>query len=340
MNETRDCATDFWKNLDVDPRNGSYDSYVYRSDLGDIFNSHNTTKPFFLYLPLHNVHGPLQAPQEWLDLYAVNSTCYNRRMLQAMISVADNLTGEVVSLLKKKNMWENTLMVVSADNGAPGSGSNYPLKGHKMTFYEGGVRALAFANGGLLPENRRGKSTDSFIHIADWYPTFCKLAGVDPLDSGTGKFPVDGMDVWSVLTGENTTSPHSEIILGYEYNNTGAIISGNYKLIVGCQGRPCDSHIPWFNMDQPCSKAPVDKNCDPYCLYDIVNDPREKEDLTEKEPDLLKKLLALYNAYSDEPRYMQDQGYHNDSSLPTNDNVCQYMADHGGYWRPLTNVEN
>ena len=67
-----------------------------------------------------------------------------------MVSVADNVTGHVVDLLKKKGMWDNTIFIISADNGgAPCSGSNYPLKGCKGTFFEGGVRSLAFANGGL-----------------------------------------------------------------------------------------------------------------------------------------------------------------------------------------------
>ena len=66
---------DFWKNDDIDPRNGSYDAYTYKQDLTDIFSNHNTDDPFFLYLPLHNVHTPLQAPDEWLQLYPENSTC-------------------------------------------------------------------------------------------------------------------------------------------------------------------------------------------------------------------------------------------------------------------------
>ena len=57
-----------------------------------------------------------------------------------MVSVADNVTGHVVDLLKKKRMWDNTIFVISADNGgASCGGSNYPLKGSKMTFFEGGV---------------------------------------------------------------------------------------------------------------------------------------------------------------------------------------------------------
>ena len=70
----------------------------------------------------------------------------------------------------------------------------YPLKGAKGTLFKGGVQSLAFANGGALPESMRGKTSKGFIHIADWYPTFSKIAGVDPSDPGEGKFPVDGLE--------------------------------------------------------------------------------------------------------------------------------------------------
>ena len=71
MTQKFHCAIDSWKNNDIDQRNGTYDAYTYREDLAGIFNSHNTDDPFFLYLPLHNVHKPIQAPEEWLDLYPV-----------------------------------------------------------------------------------------------------------------------------------------------------------------------------------------------------------------------------------------------------------------------------
>ena len=328
------CAVDFWKNISPDSRNGTYDAYTYRNDLTDILMQHDPTQPFFLYLPLHNVHTPLQAPDEWLNKYSVNSTCENRRTYQAMVSVADNVTGHVVDLLKKKGMWDNTIFVISADNGgAPCSGSNYPLKGSKMTFFEGGVRSLAFANGGLLPESRRGKSTQGFIHIADWYTTFCKLAGVDPDDSGPGKFPVDSMDVWPIITGESEKTPHDEIVLGYNFSNAGALIFGNYKLIVGAQGKGCDN-LMWSPLDYPCSDGPKGENCDPYCLYDIVNDPREEHELSKEKPDILKELLDRYNKYSKEPQEMQDQGYHTGEEVPNDSNACEYMKSKGEYWQP------
>ena len=345
MNEKYMCAIDFWKNDAPDPRNGTYDAYHYRDDLTEIISKHNTDHPMFLYLPLHNVHLPLQAPQEWLDIYDANSTCKARHTYQAMVSVADNVTGHLMELMKKNGMWDNTIFVVSADNGgAPCSASNYPLKGCKATFFEGGVRSLAFANGGLIPDKMRGKSTDGFIHIADWYTTFCKLAGVDPSDSGEGKFPVDGLDVWPIITGENSSTPHDEIVLGYDFDNThpnqGAIIVGNYKLIVQPQKFDklvCDS-VMWSPLDYPCSQGETGPDCDPYCLYDIVNDPYEKKDLSSENPSMVKELLKRYNKFSKEPRNMQDQGYHSEETVPKDPDICQYLKDHGGYWRPWKNV--
>ena len=270
MNQTRDCATDFWKNTAFDPRNGTYDAYTYRQDLTNIISTHDQSSPLFLYLSLHNVHSPYEAPQEWLDIYPRNSTCDEHRVYQAMVSVADNITGHTVELLKSYDMWNDTIMVVSADNGAsPQGGSNYPLKGSKMTLFEGGVRALAFANGGLLPDKMRGKASEVFMHIADWYTTFCKLAGVDPSDSGPGKFPVDGLDVWPIITGENISKVHNEIILGYSFSgpgpytkNIGAIIMGDYKLIIGKQP-PQSRFLMWTPLDFPCHDGPTGENCDP-----------------------------------------------------------------------------
>ena len=54
----------------------------------------------------------------------------------------------------------------------------------------------------------------------------------------------------------------------------------------------------------------------PYCLYNIVEDPGEHNELSSKEPDMLHKLLNQYNEYSKEPREMQDQGIHSEGDLP------------------------
>ena len=278
--------TDFWRNHAPDPRNGSYDAFTYREDIETLLTEHDPSTPFFLYLALHNVHSPFQAPQDWIDHYSNQSTCSFRKTYQAMVSVADNVTGTVVEMLKKRGMWDNSLIVVSSDNGgAHCAGSNYPLRGRKSTFFEGGVRASAFASGGMIPADMKGKTVTGAIHTSDWYPTFCYLAGVDPDDSGPGKFPVDGLNVWPLLTGAAKTTAHKEIVLSYRYypnGGSGAMIMDPYKLIVGQQRGALEDVCLgtwWTTEDSPCHNGTDGPDCDKTCLYNVV----EVSNLTESE---------------------------------------------------------
>ena len=115
----------------------------------------------------------------------------------------------------------------------------------------------------------------------------------------------------------------------------GALISGNYKLVVGLQEHQCDS-LMWSPLDYPCNDGPKGPDCDKYCMFDVINDPNEHNDLSKdpKYTDVLEDLLKRYNKYGNEPRYMQDQGYHSENDLPMDKDACKYMADNGGYWRP------
>ena len=87
-------------------------------------------------------------------------------------------------------------------------------------------------------------------------------------------------------------------------------------------------------LDTPCSKSLCGPHCNPYCLYDIVNDSSERHDLSKERQDILKDLLNHYNKFSAEPRDMEDQGIHSNDEIPFDETACDYMWDHGGYWRP------
>merc|ERR1719199_984936 len=97
-----------------------------------------------------------------------------------MITFLDESVGNITDALKRKGMWDNTLLVYSPDNGGyqGQGGDDTPNRGGKFSDFEGGVRVAAFATGGVLPKAVRGKSVDGMISIADWYATFCALAGV------------------------------------------------------------------------------------------------------------------------------------------------------------------
>merc|ERR1712166_1474662 len=83
----------------------------------------------------------------------------------------------------------------------------------KHDAWQGGNRAAAFLSGGFLPSSVQGTSSGAkLVHVADFYPTFCRLAGGDSADpamlSGAVR-QIDGVDVWDLLTGANHTQPRA-----------------------------------------------------------------------------------------------------------------------------------
>ena len=94
--------------------------------------------------------------------------------------VVKNMTEE----LKSTGLWANTVFVLTGDNGGtaehgmpvPGS-SNYPLRGHKYSWFEGGVRTATFVYSPLLPAAVRGTTNHALLHVSDWWATFSALAG-------------------------------------------------------------------------------------------------------------------------------------------------------------------
>ena len=147
----------------------------------------------------------------------------------------------------------------------------------------------AFALGGFLPQVMRGQKTEGYIHIADWYATLCALAGVDPTDKQAEKAnlpPIDGLNMWPLISGENSTSPQVDISLTLT-----ALISREYKILIGdnnCAG--------WTGPVYPNSThlnggiEAVEHCGDTGCLYNIMKDPLEHVNLASQMPDVLKDM--------------------------------------------------
>lgn len=176
------------------------------------------------------------------------------------------------------------------------------MRGGKHTAFDGGFRVIGGVFGGLVPQAMRGQTLDGYVHIADWYTTVAKLAGVDPTDDAPGMPPVDGLDIWPYITGANDTSPRTEIPLSSVYadNESGpggggmaALIVGKYKLVRNGQ-LYCSWQGPVYpNASTDHSK---DQNCpdvcpDTGCLFDIQADPGEHTDLAAQMPDVAAQLL-------------------------------------------------
>ena len=79
------------------------------------------------------------------------------------------------------SLWNNTLLIVTTDNGGARDegGYNWPLRGEKGSLWEGGVRGVGFVHGNML--QRTGVTCNELFHVTDWYPTLLYLAGLPPL---------------------------------------------------------------------------------------------------------------------------------------------------------------
>ena len=94
--------------------------------------------------------------------------------------------------------------------------NNYPLRGSKMTLWEGGVRGVSFIHHGnpdAIPAGVRGGVWGGMAHGTDWYASVLALAGVSAVDiqAHTGPLPPDGMDILPALLA-NATSPRRELV--------------------------------------------------------------------------------------------------------------------------------
>jgi len=238
------------------------------------------TSPWFLYVPLHAVHLPVDAPEKYKELYRDKTfgetpeRAEAMRRMGAFISQMDAKVGEFVQVLEETKQRERTLIVFSSDNGGLAGGknpyvgtvpdspvlsSNRPLRGYKNQLYEGGIRVSAFAN---WPGQLSPRKVEETLHAVDWMPTLTRLAGWTP----PAEVRFDGEDLWPLLTGETTALPSRAIYIPHPGGRV--MIREGWKLIT-------------YN-DQ---RKPQ--------LFQVRRDPGETRNLAEREPGKLAELQAV-----------------------------------------------
>jgi arylsulfatase B len=364
--------------------NGTYTAYLWsqeavrvieqnaaRNTLAAKRNGH-PVQPMFMYLALHNVHQPVEAPPEFLQHYPAddyNATTIPRRYYNSMAFSVDQVIGNVTRALQRTGMYNNTIIIISTDNGgtfehsgAVSGSSNFPLRGYKYSYYEGGVRGFAMVVSPLLPQSLQGTTSRALLTIYDWYTTFCRLAGIsnlDAVDELANVAPLDGVDAWSVLVeginGEDQIRPPSgwadrggprrnEALLGVGHGKEGALRSGDMKLIVGNPGMDgWSAQYPGSTEKrQPLPEGNARCHEEHPCLFNISNDPTEEHNLAEQMPALTKKLADRYaelaeamnvsNGYEDQlATLIWDGSYH----VPrTTDNDACEVVRRTGFWLP------
>ena len=227
----------------------------------------NREKPFFLYLPHTSVHLPL-FPGEKFKGKSSNGKYGD------WIEEVDTCTGIILETLKKEKIDQNTLVIFTSDNGSNSrnGGSNAPLKGSKGSTHEGGMRVACLMRWpGKIPAK---SSCSEVASTLDLLPTFTALA--------TGKLPekkIDGHDISDLLFGmPDAKSPHQAFYY-YHTNQLQAIRSGKWKLV-----------LPQTEKLEGWSDK---KKNSPIQLFNLSVDPSESNNLAEKNPNIVTRLIRL-----------------------------------------------
>ena len=196
-----------------------------------------------------------------------------------MTAAVDEAFGQIMAALKEQGMYTNTLVIFSSDNGGPSwdnVSDNGILRGGKSDIYEGGFRLGAFVWWpGKIPAGGRIAEP---LHVVDWYPTLAKLAGA----SVEQKLPLDGKDIWPVLT-QGAKTPHEEILLMGSRPGQRAIRVGDWKLLVNP-----------MEFRRPAKSSPVE-------LFNLAKDPGEKHNLAAEQPERVKDMQARLQVLTANP---------------------------------------
>ncbi len=242
------------------------------------FIERNQDKPFFLYLPYAMPHLPLFAS----DRFSGQSA---RGLYGDVIEEIDWSVGEIMRALRELNLDENTLVILTSDNGPwiikhLQGGSSGLFRDGKGSTWEGGVRVPCIA---WWPG--RIKSNSSCLEVTaaiDLLPTFVTLAGGDiPTDRS-----IDGRDLSGLLTGGAVDHVRESLFFFGPNNQLHAVRAGPWKLHVKTSSQTGQKYFS--------GKVPL--------LFNLDHDPSEQHDLTEQHPELVTELLDLIEQFQEQLR--------------------------------------
>jgi len=246
--------------------------------------------PFFLYLPFYTVHTPIMAKEELHQKFKAKKggNGQSNAAYAAMVYAMDENVGRLLTHLKEQELEENTLVIFTSDNGGLRSiSSQAPLRGGKGSYYEGGTRVPMVMRwpGKIYPS----KNSTTRITNLDIYPTLRQVIKAPAIDH-----PLDGTDLSPLFKGgdieERELVWHFPVYLEaydkklddgrdplFRTRPGTTIISDNWKL----------------------HKYYEDQGLE---LYDLANDPGERNNLAESNPsktnELHNKMTTWIDTYN------------------------------------------
>jgi arylsulfatase A len=238
-------------------------------------------KPFFLYLPLASPHTPIAPTAEWLGKSGLNP--YADFVMQT-----DACIGEVIDEIDRQGIAENTLVIVTSDNGCSPEAKFDELaaRGHDPSYRFRGLKADIFDGGHRVPflvrwpaQVKAGSTSKQLVCLTDLFATFAEIVGTKVQDDAAE----DSFSFLPALRREASNWPRRSIV-HHSINGSFAIRDANWKLAL------CGDSGGWSD---PRPGAPQTTALPLVQLYDLDNDIGEERNVAGEKPDLVQRLTDL-----------------------------------------------
>ncbi len=236
----------------------------------------NPEKPFFLYFTPYAPRAPYHIPE-----LAKNKS--KRGPHGDLIWLFDWMIGELVTVLKERDIFDNTLIIITSDNGAAKDESHVhaasvssTYHGHKGQMYEGGHRVPFIA---VWPDRiKPGQLSDEVICHTDIMATLASITR----QKLTYFEASDSYDISKVFFGEEYETPLREATVHHAEDGLLALRYKNWKVVYG---------------DQKYTNEDVIITNKPGMVFDLSNDPHEENNLWNERQDVVKKLQIVLDQY-------------------------------------------
>ena len=252
------------------------------------FIKKNKDKPFFLYLAHSMPHVPLFVS----DKFKGKS---EQGLFGDVMMEIDWSIGEVLKILKELGLEENTLVVLTSDNGpwtnyGNHAGSAGGLREAKATTFDGGNRVpcIMLWKGKTIPGSTNNKLTSNI----DLLPTFAEITGA-PLPEKK----IDGVSILPLIKGDDETNPRESFVYYLNKNDLEAVTDGMFKLVFPHKYVTYGAYVPG-NDGQPGQLTTVDLRKAE--LYDLRRDPGERYDVITQYPEVTTKLMKIADEWREE----------------------------------------
>lgn len=248
------------------------------------FIDKNKKRPFFIYLAHPMPHVPLFVS----DKFKGKS---KQGLYGDVIMEIDWSVGQILQKLRKEGLDENTLVVVTSDNGpwinyGNHAGSTGGLREGKGTSFEGGQRVPCLMQWkGTIPA---GSVCNKLAVNIDLLPTFAHISG-----AAMPSHKTDGVNLFSLLQGDTKSTPRTSFLYYYRRSSLEAVSDGEFKLIFPHPTRTYEGFAPG-NDGMP-GRVDENKMLEEKILIDLRRDPGERYNVLSQYPEAAGRLEQMAN---------------------------------------------